>query len=153
MRLALFQPNIPQNVGAAIRLTACLGVDLEIIEPCAFPLDDRSLKRVALDYGPLAKITRHASWTDFLKVSAVRPGRLALLTTQGDQPLTRFAFEASDTILMGAETGGAPPKVHAAAAARLRIPLAPGARSLNLVTAAALALGEALRQTGGYPVG
>jgi tRNA (cytidine/uridine-2'-O-)-methyltransferase len=153
MRLALFQPDIPQNVGAAIRLCACLGVDLEIIEPCAFPLDDRSVKRVALDYGPLAKITRYASWADFLTVSSSRGGRLALLTTQGDQPLTHFAFEANDTLLMGAESAGAPPRVHAAASVRLRIPLAPGARSLNLVTAAALALGEALRQTGGYAVG
>ena len=153
MRLALFQPDIPQNVGAAIRLCACLGVDLEIIEPCAFPLDDRSVKRVALDYGPLAKITRYASWDEFLKESSSRPGRLALLTTKGDQALSRFTFEEGDTLLMGAESAGAPPHVHAAAAARLRIPLAPGARSLNLVTAAALALGEALRQTGGYAVG
>jgi tRNA (cytidine/uridine-2'-O-)-methyltransferase len=153
MRLALFQPDIPQNVGAAIRLCACLGVDLEIIEPCAFPLDDRSVKRVALDYGPLAKITRYASWDEFLKESSARPSRLALLTTQGDQALSRFTFEEGDTLLMGAESAGAPPHVHAAAAARLRIPLAPGARSLNLVTAAALALGEALRQTGGYAVG
>ncbi len=108
---------------------------------------------MALDYGPLAKITRYASWDEFLKESSARPGRLALLTTQGDQTLARFAFEANDTLLMGAESAGAPPRVHAAASARLRIPLAPGVRSLNLVTAAALALGEALRQTGGYAVG
>jgi tRNA (cytidine/uridine-2'-O-)-methyltransferase len=150
MRLALFQPDIPQNVGAAIRLSACLDVALDVIEPCAFPLDDRSLKRAALDYGPLAHLTRHASWREFL---AIRPrnARLVLLTTRGDTRFPDVAFQPDDILVMGAESAGAPPEVHAAAAIRLRIPLAPGARSLNVVTAATLALGEALRQNNAFP--
>jgi tRNA (cytidine/uridine-2'-O-)-methyltransferase len=150
MRLALFQPDIPQNVGAAIRLSACLDIALDVIEPCAFALDDRSLKRAALDYGPLAHLTRHASWRDFLATRA--PGaRLVLLTTRGDTRFPDVAFRPDDIILMGAESAGAPAAVHAAAAVRLRIPLAPGARSLNVVTAATLALGEALRQNDAFP--
>ena len=150
MRLALFQPDIPQNVGAAIRLTACLGVRLEIIEPCAFPLNDRALRRAALDYGPLAVTTRHNSWADFLDAPARGEGRLVLLTTKGSVPLGEICFEAGDTLIMGAESAGAPDFVHAAAALRVRIPMVSGARSLNVVTAAAIALGEALRQTGGF---
>ena len=150
MRLALFQPDIPQNLGAAIRLTACLGVRLEIVEPCAFPLNDRSLRRAALDYGAFASVTRHDSWADFLRDPGRAEGRLALLTTRAAAPFTEVAFAAGDTLIMGSESAGAPDFVHAAAALRLRIPLVAGARSLNVVTAAAMALGEALRQTGGY---
>jgi len=150
MRLALFQPDIPQNVGAAIRLTACLGVSLEIIEPCAFPLNDRALRRAALDYGSLAVITMHNSWADFLGAPARGEGRLVLLTTRAAIPLGEISFEERDTLIMGAESAGAPDFVHAAAALRVRIPLMSGARSLNVVTAAAIALGEALRQTGGF---
>ncbi len=150
MRLALFQPDIPQNVGAAIRLTACLGVELDIIEPCAFPLDDRALRRAALDYGPLAVITRHDSWADFIVASPRGEGRLVLLSTRVAVPLHKISFEAGDTLIMGAESAGAPDFVHVAAALRVRIPLVIGARSLNVVTAAAVALGEALRQTGGF---
>lgn len=150
MRLALFQPDIPQNVGAAIRLSACLNVGLDVIEPCAFALDDRSLKRAALDYGPLAHLTRHASWSAFL--AARRAGsRLVLLTTRGDTRFPEVAFRPDDTLLMGSESAGAPAEVHAAADVRLRVPLAPGARSLNVVTAATLALGEALRQNNAFP--
>jgi tRNA (cytidine/uridine-2'-O-)-methyltransferase len=150
MRLALFQPDIPQNVGAAIRLSACLNVGLDVIEPCAFALDDRSLKRAALDYGPLAHLTRHASWAAFL---AARPAkaRLVLLTTRGETRFPDVAFRPDDILVMGRESAGAPPEVHAAAAIRLRIPLAAGARSLNVVTAATLALGEALRQNNAFP--
>ena len=151
MRLALFQPDIPQNVGAAIRLTACLGVELDLIEPCAFPLDDRSLRRTALDYGSLSRITRHDSWKRFLEHPARLDGRLILFTTKGARSLTQVNFTAEDTLLMGSESAGAPEFVHDAAQARLRIPLVAGARSLNLVTAAAIALGEALRQTDGFP--
>ena len=150
MRLALFQPDIPQNVGAAIRLTACLGVDLDIVEPCAFPLDDRALRRAALDYGPLAAISRHDSWAEFLRASGRAEGRLVLLTTKAAVPLGEIAFAAGDTLIMGAESAGAPDFVHAAAELRARIPLVRGARSLNVVTAAAIALSEALRQTGGF---
>jgi tRNA (cytidine/uridine-2'-O-)-methyltransferase len=147
MRLALFQPDIPQNVGAAIRLTACLGVPLEIIEPCAFPLGARALRRAALDYGPLAEVSRHAGWEDFLAAPARRQGRLVLLTTKATLDLYAFAFQPGDTLLLGRESAGVPDGVHAAAGARVRIGLVPGARSLNVVTAAAMALGEALRQS------
>ena len=150
MRLALFQPDIPQNVGAAIRLCACLNVELDVIGPCAFPLDDRSLRRAALDYGPLARVARHDSWTDFL-AGLPKSQPLVLFTTRGDIRFPDFAFGPDDVLLMGSESAGVPEAVHAAATARLRIPIAAGARSLNVVTAATLALGEALRQNGAYP--
>jgi tRNA (cytidine/uridine-2'-O-)-methyltransferase len=147
MRLALFQPDIPQNVGAAIRLCACLGVFMDIIEPCAFPLSDRTLKRAALDYGDRARITLYRDSDDFF---ARREGRIVLFTTRSARPYTEFAFAPGDTLLFGRESAGVPDEVHAAADARLLIPLRPGLRSLNVVTAAAMALGEALRQTGGF---
>ncbi len=147
MRLALFQPDIPQNLGAAIRLTACLGVPLEIIEPCAFPLGARALKRAALDYGPLADVRRHTGWNDFLADPARVEGRLVLLTTKATLALYDFRFAAGDTLLMGRESAGVPDEVHAAAGERVLIPMIAGARSLNVVTAAAIALGETLRQS------
>jgi tRNA (cytidine/uridine-2'-O-)-methyltransferase len=150
MRLALFQPDIPQNVGAAIRLCACLDVCLDLIEPCAFPLDDRSLRRAALDYGPLARVTRHASWTAFL-ASVSPPARLVLMSTRGEAGFPAFDFRPDDILLMGSESAGVPDDVYAAVQARLRIPIAAGARSLNVITAATLALGEALRQNNAYP--
>ena len=150
MRLALFQPDIPQNLGAAIRLTACLGVRLDVIGPCAFPLSDRTLKRAALDYGELAELKLHDSWRAFETDGARSEGRLVLFTTRAVASYASFAFEAGDTLLFGSESAGAPDDVHAAADARLLIPLVPGARSLNVVNAAAMALGEALRQTGGF---
>lgn len=150
MRLVLFQPDIPQNLGAAVRLAACLGVALEVIEPCGFPLSDRALKRAALDYGPLARVRRYPSWAGFLAERA--PGRLVLLTTRAAAPLHDFAFEADDTLLLGRESAGVPDEVHAAADARVVIPLSPGARSLNVVTAGAIALSEALRQAGQFPM-
>jgi tRNA (cytidine/uridine-2'-O-)-methyltransferase len=147
MRLALFQPDIPQNLGAAIRLAACMGAPLDIIEPCAFPLGDRAVRRVALDYAPLTELLRHADFAAFLAHPARQEGRLVLLTTHGADNLYRFAFAAGDTLLLGRESAGVPEEVHAAAQARLKVPMVPGARSLNVVTAAAMALGEALRQT------
>ena len=153
MRLALFQPDIPQNVGAAVRLAACLGVILEIIEPCGFPLSDRALKRAALDYGDKAQVERRASWADFLAAEERKAGRLALFTTRGARPFTDFVFQGGDTLLFGQESAGVPEAVHAAADARLVIPIMPRTRSLNLVAAASIALGEALRQTGGFPKG
>ena len=151
MRLALFQPDIPQNLGGAIRLAACLGVSLEVIEPCAFPLSDRSLKRAALDYGGQAELTLRASWSDFLAAPEREAGRLVLFTTAATVPMHQFSFAPGDTLLFGRESAGAPPEVHAAAAARLLIPIRPQTRSLNLVVACALALGEALRQIDGFP--
>ena len=148
MRLALFQPDIPQILGAAIRLAACLGVPLDVIEPCGFPLSDAAIRRAAMDYSDIAAVRRHTGWDAFHEVTA---GRLVLFTTHGATPLHDFAFAPSDILLFGRESAGAPPEVHAAADARVVIPLAQGARSLNLVTAATLALGEALRQTNGFP--
>ncbi|WP_419318950.1 tRNA (cytidine(34)-2'-O)-methyltransferase [Caulobacter sp. ErkDOM-E] len=150
MRLALFQPGIPQNVGAAIRLAACFGAGLDVIEPCSFPLDDKSLKRAALDYGPLAHMKRHDSWETFLAAPERAQGRLLLFTTRGATPFHRFGFQPGDTLLFGNESRGAPEEVHAAAQGRLVIPLRPEARSMNLATTAAMALGEALRQTDGF---
>lgn len=146
MRLALFQPDIPQNVGACIRLSACFGVDLHVIEPTGFRFDDRAMKRAALDYGPLSHMTRHADWDAFLRD---RPaGRLVLFTTKGATPLTDFAFRPDDVLLFGSESAGAPDYVHAAADARVVVPLKPQARSLNLSVTAGVALWEGLRQTG-----
>ena len=132
-----------------MRLTGCLGVALDIILPCAFALDDKAMKRAALDYGPLAHVTRHESWAAF--VAAPRAGRLVLFTTKAEHLFPNFAFRSEDTLLLGSETAGVTPEAHAQVDTRLRIPLVIGARSLNVVTTGALALGEALRQTGGYP--
>ena len=147
MRLALFQPAIPQNVGACIRLSACFGVDLHVIEPTGFHFDDRAMKRAALDYGPLGHLTRHADWNAFQRDRG--PGRLILFTTRGATPLDTFTFQPDDTLLFGSDTSGAPDHVHAAADARVVIPIRPEARSLNLSVSAGMALWEGLRQTGG----
>lgn len=144
MRLALYQPDIPQNLGAAIRIAACFSVPLDIIEPCAFPLTDKALKRAALDYQ--AATTRHASWTAFLEAPERAAGRLILMTTKGATDLPAFRFAPSDTLLMGSESAGAPAPVHQAAQARVRIPIA--GRSLNVAVSAGIALYEAARQTG-----
>ena len=148
MRLALFQPDIPQNLGAALRLGACLGITVDIIEPCGFPLSDKAVRRAAMDYAESVQAARHASWGEFL---TTRRGRLLLFTTRAAVPFHRFAFRPDDILLFGRESAGVPDEVHEAADARLLIPLAPGARSLNVVNAAAMALGEALRQTDGFP--
>ena len=145
MRLALFQPAIPQNVGACIRLSACFGIELHRIEPTGFLFDDRAMKRAALDYGPLSHMTRHANWGAFQ--AARGPGRLILFTTRGATPLTAFVFQPDDTLLFGSESSGAPDFVHAAADARIFIPIRPEARSLNLSVSAGIGLFEALRQT------
>ncbi|MBX3483324.1 tRNA (cytidine(34)-2'-O)-methyltransferase [Phenylobacterium sp.] len=150
MRLALFQPDIPQNLGAAIRLAACMGVALDVIEPCGFPLSDAAVRRAAMDYAAIAAVRRHAGWTDFRAESA-GAGRLVLFTTRAAEPFHDFTFRPSDILLFGRESAGVPDEVHAAADARVVIPLAPGARSLNVVTAATLALGEGLRQIKAFP--
>jgi tRNA (cytidine/uridine-2'-O-)-methyltransferase len=149
VRIALYQPDIPQNVGAAIRLAACFAAPLDIIGPCGFPLTDRALKRAALDYGGLAVVENHPSFAAFLSHGARREGRLVLVETDGAERLDRFSFAAGDTLLFGRESAGSSPELHAAASACLRIPMAPGARSLNVAVAGAIALMEALRQTGG----
>jgi tRNA (cytidine/uridine-2'-O-)-methyltransferase len=149
MRLALFEPDIPQNTGAVLRLAACLGVGVDVIEPCGFLMDDRRLRRAGMDYIEKALWTRHGSWARFLAGRGA--GRLVLLTTHGDVAHHRFLFQASDTLLLGRESAGAPAAVHEAADARLRVPMLAGARSLNVALAAAIVLGEALRQTGLWP--
>jgi tRNA (cytidine/uridine-2'-O-)-methyltransferase len=148
MRLALYQPDIPPNLGTMLRLAACLGVAVDIVEPCGFPLGDRTLRRAALDYAPHAEVARHDSWEAFL---ASEPDRLVLLSTRAPLVYTEFAFRPGDVLLLGRESSGAPETVHARADARVRIPLAGGLRSLNVAVAAAMVLGEALRQTNLFP--
>jgi tRNA (cytidine/uridine-2'-O-)-methyltransferase len=149
MRLALYEPDIPQNTGAILRLAACFGVAVDLIEPSGFVLDDRRLKRAGMDYLSRAALARHPSWQRFLGARA--GGRLVLLTTTAALAYHRFAFRADDTLLLGRESAGAPQAVHETCDARLRIPMVPGARSLNVALAAAVALAEALRQTGLLP--
>lgn len=152
MRLALYEPDIPQNTGALLRLAACFGVGVDLIEPAGFLLDDRRLKRASLDYADLVDVTRHPSWAQFR--SARDPdSRLILMTTSATMPLHRFDFADTDTILLGRESAGVPEAVHAAADARLVIPLRSAARSLNVALAGAIALFEALRQVGRLPGG
>ena len=146
MRLALYQPDIPQNTGAVLRLGACFKVPVDVIEPCGFPFDDKRLRRSAMDYGGSCDLTRHTSWQTFL---AARPaGRLVLLSTTGAAPYVDFAFAPTDVLLLGRESRGVPEDVHAAADARVRIPMAEGLRSLNVAMAAGIVLTEALRQLG-----
>ena len=148
MRLALYQPDIPQNAGAMIRLAACLGVEIDLIEPLGFILDDTRLKRAHMDYIQHIRIQRHASWPAFLRDRA--PGRLVLLTTRAERRHIDCAYSADDILMLGRESTGVPAEVHEAAELRVRIPLRPGLRSLNVTLAAAMVLGEALRQTGGF---
>lgn len=148
MRLALFEPDIPQNLGAFIRLSAGLGVPLDVIEPCGFPVDDKRIRRAAMDYYDLATLVRHVSWAAFCRDRP--PGRLVLLTTAGAERLPEAVFRPDDILLMGRESAGVPENVHAAADLRVRIPLQAGARSLNVALAAAMVLSEALRQTSGF---
>jgi tRNA (cytidine/uridine-2'-O-)-methyltransferase len=150
VRLALFEPDIPQNTGALLRLAACLGVPVDLIEPCGFLLDDRRLKRAVLDYSADLVLCRHVSWPAFLACGAPQ-SRLILMTTMGTVPLHHFVFAADDTILLGRESAGVPEYVHRAAAARIVIPLRRGTRSLNVALAGAIALAEGLRQTGLFP--
>lgn len=145
MRLVLYQPDIPQNTGTLLRLAACLGVAVDLIEPCGFVLDDRRLRRAGMDYLDGVALARHASW-DAYRAAPAAAGRLVLLTTRAEAPYTGFRFAPDDRLMVGRETGGVPDDVHAAADARLHIPMAPGLRSINVACAAAMVLGEALRQ-------
>ena len=148
VRLALYEPDIPQNAGSLMRLGACLGVGVDIIEPCGFLLSDRSLRRAGMDYLQHADIRRHESWLQFRDHFS---GRLVLLTTSGHQRYSDFVFSADDTLMVGRESAGVPQAVHESADARLVIPMNTGLRSLNVAQAAAMVLGEALRQTGQFP--
>ncbi len=151
MRIALYQPDIPQNTGTILRMGACLGVAVDVIGPTGFDMTDRSLRRAGLDYLDHADITRHVSYAAFEAARKASGGRLVLLTTSGDTVFTVFPFTSSDTLLLGRESAGVPGSVHDAADIRLRIPMRPGLRSFNIAMAAAIVLGEALRQTNGFP--
>jgi tRNA (cytidine/uridine-2'-O-)-methyltransferase len=148
MRIALYQPDIPQNTGTILRLCACLGIEAHIIEPTGFPSSDRAFRRAGMDYLEAVALTRHASWRDFEAWRQLRPCRLILFTTKATLSYLDFSFSADDVLLFGRESAGVSEAVHAAADARLLIPMRPDMRSLNVAIAAALAAGEALRQTG-----
>lgn len=148
MRLALYQPEIAGNVGAVLRLAACLATPVDLIEPMGFAWDDRRVARAGMDYIDHVSVTRHRDWDAFV---AQMSGRIVLLTTKGATPLHDFAFAHGDTLLFGNEGSGVPAAVHARADARVVVPMAPGLRSLNLAVSAGIVLAEALRQTGGWP--
>ena len=148
MRIALYEPEIAGNVGAIMRLGACMGVGIDLIEPMGFDWDDRRVRRTAMDYIDHVDVTRHAGFDAFRTTT---PGRLILFTTKGEASPYDFAFADDDILLFGKESGGVPAEVAAKADAMLRIPIRPQVRSFNLATSASLALGEALRQTGKLP--
>ncbi len=148
MRLCLFEPEIAGNVGAVMRLGACFGVPVDLIEPMGFEWDDKRVRRTAMDYIDHVVVTRHPSFEAFRHAT---PGRLILFTTQGEVSPYEFAFRPDDILLFGKEGGGVPANIAAASDAKLRIPIRPEVRSFNLATSAAIALGEALRQTRGLP--
>jgi tRNA (cytidine/uridine-2'-O-)-methyltransferase len=150
MRLALFEPDIPQNTGTILRLAACLDLGVDLIEPLGFQLDDKRLRRAGMDYVHGLDLVRHRSWSAF---HAARPGRLVLLSAHARTRHTDFAYQGGDVLLLGRESAGVPEAVHAAVDARVGIPMAAGMRSLNVALAAAMVAGEALRQTGGLPAG
>jgi tRNA (cytidine/uridine-2'-O-)-methyltransferase len=148
MRLALYQPDIPQNTGAILRLAACFGLPVDVIEPCGFVFDDRRMRRAGMDYLEHVELQRHRSWEAYQSMRAGKAGRLILLTTKGAVPHVDVRFEAADSLLLGRESAGVPDEVHAAADLRIRIPMRPGLRSLNVAMAAAIVAGEAMRQLG-----
>jgi tRNA (cytidine/uridine-2'-O-)-methyltransferase len=149
VRIALFEPDIAPNVGTILRLAACLGVGVDVVEPCGFVWSEPKLRRAGMDYLDQVDLQRHTSWQRY--IDAARPKRLVLMTTRAAVRLPEFAFADGDTLLLGRESAGVPEDVHAAADARVAIPLMPGMRSLNVAVAAAIALGEALRQLGAFP--
>jgi tRNA (cytidine/uridine-2'-O-)-methyltransferase len=148
MRLALYEPDIPQNAGTLMRLAACMGVPVDLIEPAGFPASDRAFRRAGLDYLDHVELRRHASYDRFDAWRHTLGLRLLLLTTRGDMPYCAFRFARDDILLVGRESAGVPAVVHAQAEARLVIPMRARLRSLNVAVAAAMVLGEALRQTG-----
>lgn len=149
MRIALYEPEIAGNVGAVLRLGACLGAGVDLIEPMGFVWDDKRVRRAAMDYIDHVEIVRHASFAAFRET--IGSARLVLFTTKAEQSPYDFAFRPDDILLFGKESAGVPAEVAAACDARLRLPMRAGVRSMNLAMSAGLALGEALRQTGGLP--
>ena len=151
IRLALYQPDIPQNAGTLIRMAACLGVAVEIVEPAAFDVSDRRFRRAGMDYLERAAVTRHDSFTRFETWRRAEGHRLVLAETDGTIAHTDFAFRPDDIVMVGRESAGVAKDVYDSADAVVAVPIRPGLRSLNVAVAAALVIGEALRQTGGYP--
>lgn len=153
MRLALYQPDIPQNTGTILRMCACLGISVDVIGPTGFDMSDRNLRRAGLDYLPFVDLTRHLSWEQYCKTRGQAPssGRLVLLSSKAAVRLPDFVFSEHDTLLFGRESAGVPETVRDACDAAVAIPMKPPLRSLNVAVAAAMILGEALRQTGGFP--
>ena len=154
MRLALYQPDIPQNTGTLLRLGACLDLQIDIIEPCGFLFNEKAMRRAGMDYLDFAKFRRHDSWADFLEYRNEHKdeyGRLVLMTTHASTSFIDFEFKPNDVILMGRESAGVPESVHNTVDARLLIPMNKNARSVNMAVSAAMAVTEALRQTGGFP--
>ncbi len=147
MRIALYQPDIPQNTGTILRLCACLGIEAHIIAPAGFPTSDRAFRRAGMDYLDAVALVRHSSWEAFATWRRAQGVRLLLFTTAATLSYLDYRYRADDVLLFGRESAGVPAEVHAAAEARLRIPIRPGLRSLNVAVAAAMAAGEALRQT------
>ena len=148
MRIACYQPEIAGNMGAILRLAACFDIAVDVVEPCGFIWSDARMRRAGMDYAERVAVTRHPDWGAF---RAASPARIVLLTTKGDVRLPAFGFQPGDTLLMGSESVGVPDNVAAACDARVRIPMIPAVRSLNIGVAAGIALAEALRQTGGLP--
>ena len=149
LRLALFQPDMPPNTGAMIRLCACFNIGLDIIEPCGFVWDDRKLKRVAMDYIEHVDFTRHASWESFKDKAETR--RIVLLTTKAETPFHHFSYRSDDILMVGRESAGVPGEIHESLKAKVLIPMQKDVRSINVSMAAAIVLSEALRQTEGFP--
>ncbi len=147
MRLALFEPDIPQNTGTLLRLAACFDLSVDIIEPCGFVFNDQKMRRAGMDYLNMVDCMRHNSWQDFYDQ---HQGRIVLLTTKGAQSYVSFDFQKNDILLLGRESAGVPDYVHNAVDARLRIPMRENARSINVAIAGAIVLSEALRQTGSF---
>ncbi|MDX3901037.1 MAG: tRNA (cytidine(34)-2'-O)-methyltransferase [Sphingobium sp.] len=151
MRIALYQPEIAGNVGAILRLAACFAVPVDIIMPTGFAFSDTRLKRAAMDYGAAADVTRHANFDAFQAACRAEGRRIVLMSSHAATRLPEVGFQADDVLLMGSESAGVPDAVRDAAHLRVRIPMAPGFRSLNIAVSTGIALSEALRQTGGYP--
>ena len=152
LRIALYQPDIAGNVGTILRLGACLGVPCAIIEPCGFPFSDKALKRAGMDYAEAVEIERFADWQAFAQSAKIEGRRIALMTSKGSAPLYETEFHPTDILLFGSESAGVPEEVQAACGLRIRIPMQPGFRSLNVAVSAGIALSEALRQTGQLPM-
>jgi tRNA (cytidine/uridine-2'-O-)-methyltransferase len=150
MRIALYQPDIPQNTGTILRMAACLGIGVDVIGPAGFDMSDRALRRAGLDYLDHVRMTQHRSFAEFDRARTEEGARLVLLTTSGATPHHEFSYRDGDILLAGRESAGVPPDVHEIADARVKVPMSVGLRSLNVAVALAMVLGEALRQTGHF---